>query len=72
VIKIQYYEVLRALRQDKDLNQTEMAKILSVSQRSISHYESGKIEPPYSVLIAYAKYFHVTTDYILGLSEKLK
>lgn len=70
VIKIQYNEILKALRQDRDLNQTEMAKILNVSQRSVSHYESGKIEPPYNILIAYAKYFHVSTDYILGLHDK--
>lgn len=67
---MRYNEILKALRQDHDLNQTEMAKILNVSQRSVSHYESGKIEPPYSILTAYSKYFHVSTDYLLGLSDK--
>lgn len=69
VIVIKYNEILKALRQDHDLTQTDMATILHTSQRSVSHYESGKIEPPYNVLISYAKYFHVSTDYILGLSK---
>lgn len=67
---MQYNERIRNLREDNDLTQKEMGKILNVSQRTISHWESGKREPEYKCLIKYALYFNTTTDYILGLSDK--
>lgn len=63
-------EKLRGLREDSDLTQSELAKILNVSQRTVSHWEQGNREPEYSRLIKYALYFNVSTDWILGLSDK--
>lgn len=61
--------IIKALREDKDLTQTTLAKILNTTQRTISNWEAGRNEPPYETLKEYAKYFNVTTDYILGLTN---
>ena len=64
-----WYERIRGLREDKDLTQTDMAKILNTSQRTISNWESGRNQPPYETLILYAMYFNVSTDYILCIKN---
>lgn len=64
-----WYERIRGLREDKDLTQTDMAKILNTSQRTISNWESGRNQPPYETLILYAMYFNVSTDYILCITN---
>lgn len=66
---MQFAERLRALREDHDLTQTELAKVVKVTQRNISFYETGKNEPDIKTIIALAQYFHVTTDYLLGVSN---
>ncbi len=58
---------IRALREDSDLNQTEMGKILKISQNAISKYENAERSVPIEILIQYAKYFNVSLDYICGL-----
>lgn len=69
---MQYNEIIQELRKDKKLTQKELAKIFSTTQRTISNWESGRNEPPYEMLIKYAKYFDVSTDYILGLTKDEK
>ncbi len=64
-----WYERIRGLREDKDLTQTDMAKILNTSQRTVSNWESGRNQPPYETLILYAMYFNVSTDYILCITN---
>ena len=64
-----WYERIRGLREDKDLTQTDMAKILNTSQRTISNWESGRNQPPYETRILYAMYFNVSTDYILCITN---
>ena len=66
---MQFAERLRALREDHDLTQTELAKVVKVTQRNISFYETGKNEPDIKTIIALAQFFHVTTDYLLGVSN---
>ena len=63
------YPRIRDLREDHDLSQAQMAKILNVSQSTYSRYESGYLDIPSSVLIALSAYYQVTTDYILGLEK---
>ncbi len=58
---------IRALREDADLNQTEMGKILQISQNAISKYENAERSVPIEIMIQYAKYFNVSLDYICGL-----
>lgn len=64
------YERIRALREDSDLNQSEIAQILNVSQSTYSRYESGFLDVPSEVLIGLSKYYSVSVDYILGLTDK--
>lgn len=62
---------LRDLRIDADLKQTEMANHIGSTKNSISYYENGR-EPPPSVIAEYAKHFHVSSDYLLGLTNDPK
>ena len=63
------YERIRDLREDADMSQSAMAKILHCSQQVYSNYELGQRDIPTSILIAIAKYHHTTTDYLLGLTN---
>ncbi len=60
---------LRDLREDKDLLQKDIAKIINVSQRGYSHYETGNTDIPTEVLKTLAIYYHTSIDYILGLTD---
>ena len=63
------YQRLRHLREDHDLNQLTVARILHVSQTTYSRYESGVLDIPSAALIALAEYYHTSVDYILGLTD---
>ena len=66
------YKRLRELREDNDLTQSQLSKILFCSQRVYSNYERGDIDIPTSILIKLAKYFDTSTDYILELTDERK
>ena len=68
--RLPMYPRIRALREDKDLTQTDMGKILHCSQRVYSNYERGELDIPTEILIKLAKFHNTTTDYILGLTDK--
>lgn len=61
---------LRDLREDSDLKQKELADYLHIKQNTYSQYENGQRQLPIDVLIKLAKYYKVSTDYILGLSDQ--
>ncbi|MBO8168170.1 MAG: helix-turn-helix transcriptional regulator [Thermoanaerobacteraceae bacterium] len=61
-----------ALRQEKGLTQNELAERLKISRSALSLYELGKRQPDYETLQKIAKYFDVTTDYLLGLTDNPK
>ncbi len=63
---------LRDLREDKDLSQTQVAKLLHMSQTGYSKYETGENDIPTSVLIALALYYNTSVDYLLGLTTQRK
>ena len=63
------YKRIRDLREDKDLTQTQLAKEINVSQRTYSYYENGERTIPPEILIALAKFYNVSVDYILELSD---
>ena len=63
------YRRKRDLREDKDLTQTQLAKEINVSQRTYSYYENGERTIPPEVLIALAKFYNVSVDYILEISD---
>lgn len=64
------YRRIRELREDADLTQKQMSAILHCSQQVYSNYELGQRDIPTSILIALAKHFKTSTDYILGLTDK--
>ena len=67
---IHYAERIKALREDNDKTQTEIAQLIKVGQKTYSDYELGKIRIPVDSLIVLAKYYNVSMDYICGLSDK--
>ena len=60
---------IRALREDNDLTQKEIAAILNMSQTGYSKYETGENDIPTKILIDLAKYYNTSIDYIVGLSD---
>lgn len=65
-----YIVRMRNLREDNDLTQQEIATILGTSQTMYARYERGANELPIRHLIALANYYDVSTDYLLGLTNK--
>ena len=64
-----YQKRIREQREDADKTQEEIAQMLGTSQTMYARYERGANELPIRHLIKLARYYHVTTDYILGLDE---
>lgn len=64
------YPRIRAMREDHDLNQTEVAKILGMSQTGYSKYETGENDIPTQVLIKLSRYYETSVDYLLGLTNQ--
>ena len=60
---------IKELRKDKGLTQSQLAKIISSTQDTISLWELGKSYPDIINLVKMAKYFSVSTDYLLGLQD---
>ena len=63
---------LKELREDCDLSQAKLASALNISQRTLSHYESGNHDIPIEVLINAADYFQCSTDYLLERTNNKK
>lgn len=64
------YKRIRDLREDSDLNQTQVAKMLGMSQTGYSKYETGENDIPTSVLIKLADFYDTSVDYLLGRTDK--
>ena len=63
-------ERIRALREDNDKSQSEIAEILNVGQRTYSDYETRKIRIPLESVIILAKYYNVDMNYICGITKE--
>lgn len=63
------YLRIRDLREDRDLKQREIADYLNCSQRVYSNYELGQRDIPTEVLIKLSDFYHVSVDYLLGLTS---
>lgn len=61
-----YPDIIRGLREDKDLKQAEIAEIIGTTQQQYSKYENGQAELPVKALVILADYYQVSTDYLLG------
>ena len=66
------YPNIRNIREENNLSQAEMAKILNCTQSAYCHYEVGNRDMPTKFLIAIADYFCCSTDYLLGRSSSKK
>lgn len=64
-----YYQRIRDLREDKDLTQNELVKILNMHKTTYTNYEQGKREPPFEFIIRLAQFYEVSVDYIAGLTN---
>ena len=60
---------LKDLREDADIKQEELAKYLHIKQNTYSQYENNQRQLPIEILISLAKFYNVSTDYILGLTN---
>ncbi len=63
------YRRIRDLREDNDLTQKQMAKNLNCSQQVYSNYELGQRDIPTDILIKLSKFYNVSVDFILGISD---
>ena len=63
------YQRLRDLRNDRDLNQTQVAKMLGMSQTGYSKYETGENDIPTQILIKLSRIYNVSIDYLLEESD---
>lgn len=63
---------IRDLREDHDLTQTQIGKILNMSQTGYSQYEIGKNDIPTKILIELSKYYNTSIDYLLGVTDEIK
>lgn len=64
------YPRIRAMREDRDLNQSKVAKLLGMSQTGYSKYETGENDIPTQVLIKLARFYDTSVDYLLGLTDQ--
>ena len=63
-------EHLRALREDKDLKQKDMAELLNIHQTTYSDYELGRLNVPVSTLKQLATFFNTSVDYLLDMTDQ--
>lgn len=66
------YQRIRELREDHDLTQVQMGKILSCSQSVYSNYERGELDIPTEILIKLADFYEVSVDYLLNRTEQMQ
>lgn len=69
---MKYSERLKDIREDRDLTQSDIAKVLKTTYQYYSTYEAGKREMPFSRAIELARYYNVSLDYLAGLVDTPK
>lgn len=67
-----YYQRLRDIREDNDLTQTDVAKVLNIQQTQYSRYERGATQMSIDKYIVLAKYYNISLDYITGIIDEPK
>ena len=63
------YKRIRDLREDRDMNQTQIAKYLGMSQTGYSKYETGENDIPTAILIKLARFYNTSIDYLLNETD---
>ena len=67
-----YRERLRNIREDRDLTQAELGKILNKSQQGYNHIEAGRAELKIDDLVKLCRFYNLSADYLIGLTDKKK
>ena len=68
-MELSFGEKIRNLREDRDLNQTQLGAAVGMTQRKISYMECGKYEPNLEDIVSLCRFFCVSADYLLGLPD---
>ena len=69
---MRYYPRLRDLREDADLTQDQLVKLLGMHKTTYTNSEQGKREPPFELIIRLAVFYNVSIDYIAGLTDTVR
>ena len=65
----EFTDKIKALRKDRNLTQKQLAAELGLNERNYQHYEAGTQKPSYDGIVNLAKFFQVSADYLLGLTD---
>ncbi len=65
-----FKDIIKELRESQEMSQYELARALQVSQSAVAKWELGKTEPTSSALVAIARFFNVSADYLLELEDE--
>lgn len=66
------YERIRNLREDADLSQEKLARLLHINQATYSRYETGDLEIPVSSLIKLSEFYSTSVDYLVNLTDSME
>ena len=69
-MELKFGEKIKAFREDLDMNQTELGKMVNMTQRKISYIECGKYEPSIEDITAFCRFFDVSADFLLGIEKR--
>ena len=71
-MNLTFGEKIRNLRENADMNQTQLGEAVHMTQRKISYIECGKYEPSVGDIVAFCHYFKVSADYLLSIPDKYR
>ena len=71
IMELSFGEKIRLLREERELNQTELGAAVGMTQRKISYMENDKYEPGMDDIRALCRFFNVSADYLLGFPKQL-
>lgn len=70
IVLMKYRDIMKSLREDRDLTQQQVAKIINKSQQGYNHIETGRAELKIEDLIKLCDFYEVSADYFIGRKEK--
>ena len=70
-MELSFGDKIRDLREDKDMNQSQLGKAVNMTQRKISYIECGKCEPSLDDIVAFCQFFKVSADYLIGIKDRI-
>ena len=70
-MELSFGEKIRILREDRELNKTELGLAVNMTQRKVSYLENGKYEPSLEDMKALCQFFNISADYLLGFQKCL-